>query len=668
MKFKTHRVELEPLETRLMLDGSAVLVKDINDFASSNALLSYGKIGDDYLIAAHDDASGVELWKTDGTEAGTALVKDINHGGASSNPRLFFSNLEASIVYFRATDQFGGDRLWVTDGTAAGTDTVSAVNQPSLLDLERQGAKGFVNPGLLGWSESGLQFRATSNSEPLLINGQIRRPMPATKEGSPTLVSTDSFMFFIVEGSVWRSDGTSDGTQAVESAAQYAVNKVHEYDLDYRLYPLKDSVLFWHCVEADCSLFRTDGDVTHIVTWPQDFEDVHVIDVVGDRLYFSAAATDGVGFEIWSTAGTTGETFKVMDAAIDYSAVDINVAKTNGALFLRLHNEQLDRYELWGTVGTGFHQLAVGPAGPGSHPRDMEIVPADDQLFFRLRVVTPAGDERNSIRALWRSDGTVKGTYSLLQGMGYRGFVHNWQELIHGKLVFVRGAFYPDYAGDELWSTDGTIEGTVPLLDVATPGEPVRLDMVDTTSASAFFYRDDELWMTDGTVEGTTFVQGDFPPSHRSYAFWSPEKSTSVGETVFFGTRQRDAARLWRSDGTEAGTLPISLGTANQTAPKYMREYKGDVYFVSDGNKLWRMLGTLPSSELIPGDTNADGNVDFTDFLALSANFGRNDVDGFADGDFNDDDVVDFADFLLLSENFGRTRASTDPALAKGSA
>ena len=58
------------------------------------------------------------------------------------------------------------------------------------------------------------------------------------------------------------------------------------------------------------------------------------------------------------------------------------------------------------------------------------------------------------------------------------------------------------------------------------------------------------------------------------------------------------------------------------------------------------------------GDTNFDGEVQFDDFLALSANFGEE--GGWAEGDFDGNGQVDFPDFLVLSANFG----GADPASA----
>ena len=62
------------------------------------------------------------------------------------------------------------------------------------------------------------------------------------------------------------------------------------------------------------------------------------------------------------------------------------------------------------------------------------------------------------------------------------------------------------------------------------------------------------------------------------------------------------------------------------------------------------------------GDLNGDGEVNFTDFLTLSSNFGT-DVVSHEQGDIDCNGTVEFADFLLLSSNFGSVvnRAATAP-------
>ena len=60
--------------------------------------------------------------------------------------------------------------------------------------------------------------------------------------------------------------------------------------------------------------------------------------------------------------------------------------------------------------------------------------------------------------------------------------------------------------------------------------------------------------------------------------------------------------------------------------------------------------------ELIPGDVDGNGKVDFADFLQLSAAFGNN-VDPPGSGaDIDGNGRVEFADYLILAGNFGESR------------
>ena len=55
------------------------------------------------------------------------------------------------------------------------------------------------------------------------------------------------------------------------------------------------------------------------------------------------------------------------------------------------------------------------------------------------------------------------------------------------------------------------------------------------------------------------------------------------------------------------------------------------------------------------GDANLDKQIEFADFLSLSAHFSK--TAGWAHGDFDGNGVTEFADFLRLSTNFGKSRA-----------
>jgi ELWxxDGT repeat protein len=66
------------------------------------------------------------LWRTDGTPAGTTLVKDIRPGTGSSIPR--WMQVVGGRMYFQADDGVTGIELWTTDGTEGGTIRVADIN------------------------------------------------------------------------------------------------------------------------------------------------------------------------------------------------------------------------------------------------------------------------------------------------------------------------------------------------------------------------------------------------------------------------------------------------------------------------------------------------------------------------------------------------------------
>ncbi len=67
------------------------------------------------------------------------------------------------------------------------------------------------------------------------------------------------------------------------------------------------------------------------------------------------------------------------------------------------------------------------------------------------------------------------------------------------------------------------------------------------------------------------------------------------------------------------------------------------------------LIETQPPNEAvrIGGDTNADGRVDFADFLTLAANYEKENDALWSDGDFTGDARVTFDDFQILAANYG---------------
>src|SRR5205814_687354 len=115
-------------------DGTAagtVLVKDINPGSTGGVPNSSNPtnlvtIGGTVYFAADDGADGQELWKRNGTAAGTTLVNDINPGVHTSVPNNFTP--VGGTLFFTASDATNGNELWMSDGTGPGTVPVKAIN------------------------------------------------------------------------------------------------------------------------------------------------------------------------------------------------------------------------------------------------------------------------------------------------------------------------------------------------------------------------------------------------------------------------------------------------------------------------------------------------------------------------------------------------------------
>lgn len=76
-----------------------------------------------YVFSAQDVNHGREPWVSDGTSAGTFLLKDIEAGSTSSiTSPMYFPRATTldSLLFFNVGDYLTGE-IWITDGTAAGT-------------------------------------------------------------------------------------------------------------------------------------------------------------------------------------------------------------------------------------------------------------------------------------------------------------------------------------------------------------------------------------------------------------------------------------------------------------------------------------------------------------------------------------------------------------------
>jgi ELWxxDGT repeat protein len=102
-----------------------VMEKDTMPGSTDGDPYNFASIGDIVYYASVDTSGDVELWRSDGTEAGTWQVKEINPSGAGTQRTFFEHN---GLIYFTGNDGINGLELWKTDGTESGTIMVKNIS------------------------------------------------------------------------------------------------------------------------------------------------------------------------------------------------------------------------------------------------------------------------------------------------------------------------------------------------------------------------------------------------------------------------------------------------------------------------------------------------------------------------------------------------------------
>lgn len=103
-----------------------------------------------------------------------------------------------------------------------------------------------------------------------------------------------------------------------------------------------------------------------------------------------------------------------------------------------------------------------------------------------------------------------------------------------------------------------------------------------------------------------------------------------------------DFDRSGAYDLYDVDAMCAALGTRSS-----QQDLNGDLIVDEDDFNVLKDLANL-----LPGDVNVDGQVSFTDFLAISGNFSNTDA-LWSQGDLDCNGTVEFEDFLILSDDFG---------------
>jgi ELWxxDGT repeat protein len=373
--------------------------------------------GRTYFSAIHP-SYGEELWSTDGTDAGTQLAVDVVPGPQDGMPAFWDFGPVAignDVALFQAEDDEHGGELWRTDGTPAGTTLLKDINPgfpPSILAVQHDSA---VLDGVLYFfpqNRDGMQLWRSDGTESGTYPLTHWDNHPYVPSRLAVLGHRVVFDVFTRDHELMRvgvTDGTPQGTRVIKAFPQGLPPNL--WSSDFTL--LGDALYFAAADdEGGAELWKTDGTeagtqrVVDIVPGPQS-SSPRGLKAYGSRLVFSA--NDGVhGEEPWITDGTAAGTHLVKDIVPGpESSVPTAWREAAGYLFFGA-DDVIHGREPWRTDGTEAGTVMLADIAPGRTPsiyssEGFSSIEAAGELVF-LALDPAHGQE------LWRSDGTSLGT------------------------------------------------------------------------------------------------------------------------------------------------------------------------------------------------------------------------------------------------------------------
>lgn len=204
---------------------------NISWWSDKDAKRNYAIQNNTLFFAAWDAATGYELWKTDGTTVSTSMITDLKAGTGSSNP-LAFCKL-GNDIFFTATAVGLERKLWKTDGTAGGTVQIAVAEPFFILDF----AVGIVNNKMIFYAHNTVDGYEPYVSDGTAAGTFMLKDINAGAGNSWLSQSQNAHLkfnnrhcYFIANNgtanALWRTDGTAAGTIQLTTNAQNVASYV----------------------------------------------------------------------------------------------------------------------------------------------------------------------------------------------------------------------------------------------------------------------------------------------------------------------------------------------------------------------------------------------------------------------------------------------------------
>ncbi len=563
-------------------DGTAAGTRKLTSFPGFEPLGTFPKLkpeGNRLYFLADDSLHGLEIWRSDGTAAGTVRVTDLMDDSPFTGNGSDILTEVGGVVVFRANDPRSPSQLWMSNGTPESTAPFPLCTSCALdpyTGLIDSGGKAFflLYPGG-GKTQLGVTDGTTAGSRALpLCNFCSVDALRPWKGGLLLLLSASS-----QTPQIWLSDGTPKGTGPFINLPG-GVNQSDPLELaeiGTRLYFLTTN--------GTPGLWARDaaGTIQPVYSFPraEPTSEPGRLAALGNRLLFTAW-NGSSPFDLWSSMGTPETTNRLsLPPEIDWNDAATGLVPAAGLLFFQIRTD-FDSSDLWRTDGTRQGTFVIAHL-TGTNPAAM--VPYQGKLYFFHDA------------QIWRTDGTPQGT---VKTGDYPADLNAVEVAAPGPNgIYLKTVTNPFHT--EFWVTDGTTAGTRQLTHFNGPGVAGWPPLFTTLGSNVYFSWLDGLYKTDGTPQGTTLVRAS------SSFDLATQLAVFQGQLYFFTAASSSEVplRLWRTDGTPAGTVQISQfpGQDVFNFPVQLIPFAGKLFFNVDdgvhGIELWATDGTPDGTALV---------------------------------------------------------------------
>jgi ELWxxDGT repeat protein len=355
-------------------------------------------------FVAQDTYGNDELWTSDGTQQGTAMVKDINPSGSAQIGNIVI--VQGKMV-FMATENGTDFDLYSSDGTDAGTVKINETNQLGNDILSPDRAAVFGGKLLFCTSTALISTDGTANGTNTVLSIALYAASPA--QGYCELNGYAYFMLTDNLGNpeLWRTDGTAGGTM---TSLEFSTDSSHVGNVS-KLFAFNGKLyLVGYAGGNGNDLYSVEGTVSghlkkiQLNPNPNLGSNPGYINIVNDQLVFTAWQGNNTSLFKMSMTDTVPQPV----ASVSGIGVSSGLSICNNSVYFMdagsniIHRVKMDDFTHQ-TIALHGYQMPFYGLGDGSF-----LVGGNEKVFFA------AYDSISGKQVLMESNGTTEGTKEVM--------------------------------------------------------------------------------------------------------------------------------------------------------------------------------------------------------------------------------------------------------------